>query len=71
MAGTNNSAIPSTHHNIIAVFKAIRARTIADTLFALFELFKQAEVAWDYEELSVAAKQLKNTRLACLGPCRV
>lgn len=56
MAGSNNSAIPPTHHDVVAVFEAVRARAIADALFALFELFKQAEVTRDCERQSLAAR---------------
>jgi hypothetical protein len=45
MSWTDDGAIPVGHHDIVAIFQAVRARTIADALFALFEFFEELEVA--------------------------
>jgi hypothetical protein len=50
MTRSNDGAIPVAHRHVIAVFEAIGARAVADPLFALFELFKQAEVAWNCDQ---------------------
>lgn len=47
VAWTDDGAVPVGHEDIIAILEAIRARSIADALLALFEFLKQAEVAWD------------------------
>lgn len=47
MAGSDDSAVPVAHHDIVAVLEAIRARAIADALLALLELLEQAEVPGD------------------------
>jgi len=39
VAWTNDGAVPVGHEDIIAILEAIRARSIADALFALFEFF--------------------------------
>jgi hypothetical protein len=45
---TDYGAVPVGHEDIVAVLEAIRARSVADTLLALFELLEQAEVAWNW-----------------------
>ena len=47
VAWTNDGAVPVGHEDIIAILEAVRARSIADSLLALFEFLEQAEVAWD------------------------
>lgn len=47
MAWTDDGAIPVGHEDIIAILEAVRARSIANALLALFELLEQAEVAWN------------------------
>ena len=49
MSWTNDGAIPIGHEDIVAVLEAIRARSVADALLTLFELLKQAEVAWNWQ----------------------
>ena len=44
---TDDSTIPVRHENIVAVFEAIRTRSVADALLSFFELLEQAEVAWN------------------------
>jgi hypothetical protein len=39
VAWSDNGAIPVGHEDIIAILKAIRARSIADALLAFFEFF--------------------------------
>jgi hypothetical protein len=46
---TNDGAIPIGHEDIVAVLEAIRARSVADAFLTLFELLKQAEVAWNWQ----------------------
>jgi hypothetical protein len=45
---TDDGAVPVGHEDIVAVLEAIRARSVADALLTLFELLKQAEVAWNW-----------------------
>jgi hypothetical protein len=47
VAWTDDGAVPVGHEDVIAIFKTVRARSIADSLLALFEFLKQAEVAWN------------------------
>jgi hypothetical protein len=47
MAWPDDGAVPSTHHNVVAVFEAVGARAVTDALFALFELLQKAKVTWD------------------------
>jgi hypothetical protein len=47
VAWTDDGAIPVGHEDIIAILEAVRARSIANALLALFELLEQAEVAWN------------------------
>ena len=42
---TDDSAVLVRHENIVAVFEAIRTRSVADTLLSLFEHPEQAEFA--------------------------
>lgn len=44
MAWTDDSPRPIGHHQVIAVLETVRARSITDPLFALFELFQKAEI---------------------------
>jgi hypothetical protein len=39
VAWTDDGAVPAGHEDIIAILEAIRARSIADALFAFFEFF--------------------------------
>ena len=47
VAWTDDGAVPVGHEDVIAILEAVRARSIADSLLALFEFLEQAEVAWD------------------------
>ena len=49
MAWTNNCAVPVAHHDIVSILEAVGAGAVTDALLALFELFEQAEVSWNYE----------------------
>jgi hypothetical protein len=40
MARADDSTIPVAHHDIVAIFKPIRARPITDAFLALLQLFK-------------------------------
>ena len=44
---TDYGTVPVGHEDVVAVLEAIGARSVADTLLALFELLEQAEVAWN------------------------
>ena len=39
VAWTDDGAVPVGHEDIIAILEAIRARSVADALFAFFEFF--------------------------------
>lgn len=47
VARADDGAVPLFHRHFVAVVEAVRARAVADALFALFELLEQAERARD------------------------
>lgn len=47
MRRPQDGAVPVGHEQVLAIFQAVAAGFSSETLFALFELFQQAEVARD------------------------
>ncbi len=39
MSWTDDGPVPVAHHDIVAIFETVRAGSVSDSFFALFEFF--------------------------------
>ena len=63
MPRTDDGAIPVRHHDVVAIFQAVRAGSITDSLFALFKLFEEPEIAWHWKSDQSSGRDSGECRL--------